>query len=59
MECPSVEQILSRLLKKGVRLIFRRNGWLIPGTLGSLKNRQTPFFSSLLELTPQEASVDQ
>ena len=35
---------LSGLLKKGVRLIFRRNGWLIPGTLEYLKNRQTPFF---------------
>jgi transcriptional regulator with XRE-family HTH domain len=42
-----INQFSNRLLKKGVRLIFRRNGWLIPETLGSLKNRQTPFFSSL------------
>jgi hypothetical protein len=48
LKVESAPPLLSRLLKKGVRLIFRRNGWLIPGMLGSQKNRQPPFFSSLL-----------
>jgi hypothetical protein len=42
--------MLSRLLKKGVRLgqaHFPTERLVDSRTLGSLKNRQTPFFSSL------------
>jgi hypothetical protein len=46
-EYAQMEYERRNMLKKGVRLIFRRKGWLTPGTLGSLKNRQNPFFSSL------------
>jgi hypothetical protein len=45
------------MLREGVRLIFRRNGWLIPGTFGSLKNRLTPFFTIRPKPSPGFRSI--
>jgi hypothetical protein len=51
---PRARAVLRQAAEKGVSLIFRQNGRLLAGMLGSLKNRQTPLFFTGPHHSPEE-----